>query len=124
MDFAENEGRVLAAWETGGQVYWAPVIGLGNREIEPVAAPGEGKGRKHPRLAASVSESIGKYGTKPSSLEHREGEDKMQGEGDNTNGPRDAPTKSCANGALPPCLRYEIQVLCQNCVKNPSDWAP
>jgi hypothetical protein len=53
MDFAENEGRVLAAWETGGQVYWASVTGIGNKKIEPVAAPGESKGRKHPRLASN-----------------------------------------------------------------------
>lgn len=53
MDFAESEHQVFTAWETGGQVYWAPVTGNGNRETEPVAAPGEGKGRKHPRIAGN-----------------------------------------------------------------------
>jgi hypothetical protein len=51
MDFAECEDCVVAAWETGGQVYWAPVAGKSSRLRLPVAAPGEGKGRKHPRVA-------------------------------------------------------------------------
>jgi hypothetical protein len=50
MDFAQNANMVVAAWETRGQVYWTHVIG-GTRD--PIAAPGEGKGRKHPRLAVS-----------------------------------------------------------------------
>lgn len=50
MDFASNGKAVVAAWETSGQVYWAPVNGERLRS-EPVAAPGEGKGRKHPRVA-------------------------------------------------------------------------
>jgi len=51
MDFAENANMVVAAWETGGQVYWAPTQRgtTGN----PIAAPGEGKGRKHPRVAVN-----------------------------------------------------------------------
>ena len=48
MDFAGNNRNVIAAWETGGQVYWDRVA---SPAPEPVAAPGEGKGRKHPRLA-------------------------------------------------------------------------
>jgi hypothetical protein len=51
MDFAENGNIVVAAWETGGQVYWTHIIGGGARD--PIAAPGEGKGRKHPRLAVN-----------------------------------------------------------------------
>lgn len=58
MDFTESEDRVLAAWETGGQVYWASVTGRGNQKIEPVAAPSEGKGRKHPRLASNKKSEI------------------------------------------------------------------
>jgi hypothetical protein len=50
MDFAENGGVIAAAWETGGQVYWSRVSPRGE---SPVAAPGEGKGRKHPRLAVN-----------------------------------------------------------------------
>jgi hypothetical protein len=51
MDFAEGPNILAAAWETGGQVYWTRIIG---RNIsDPVGAPGEGKGRKHPRLAVN-----------------------------------------------------------------------
>jgi len=49
MDFAENGNRVVGAWETGGQVYWTDLAG--GRITEPISAPGEGKGRKHPRIA-------------------------------------------------------------------------
>jgi hypothetical protein len=50
MDFAEGANIVAAAWETGGQVYWTQVIG---GTSDPIAAPGEGKVRKHPRLAVN-----------------------------------------------------------------------
>ena len=56
MDFAENEDTVIAAWETGGQVYWTRANGV--RTSEPVSAPGEGKGRKHPRIAINRSGEI------------------------------------------------------------------
>lgn len=49
MDLGENGNIVVAAWETGGQVYWTRIGG--DRTGEPIAAPGEGKGRKHPRIA-------------------------------------------------------------------------
>jgi hypothetical protein len=49
MSFAESAGTTLAAWETGGQVYYGKVSGA--KIAKPIAAPGEGKGRKHPRLA-------------------------------------------------------------------------
>jgi hypothetical protein len=51
MDFAETANTVVAAWETGGQVYWARITE--GSASDPVAAPGEGKGRKHPRLAVN-----------------------------------------------------------------------
>jgi hypothetical protein len=51
MDFAENSKEVVGAWETGGQVYWTPVSSDGREMKEPCAAPGNVKGRKHPRLA-------------------------------------------------------------------------
>jgi hypothetical protein len=51
MDFAENANTVAAAWETAGQVYWTRIVG--GRATEPIAAPGGGKGRKHPRIAVN-----------------------------------------------------------------------
>jgi hypothetical protein len=56
MDFAEGPNLVAAAWETGGQVYWSRIVG---RNIsDPVGAPGEGKGRKHPRLAVNAKGEV------------------------------------------------------------------
>ncbi|MEP7271519.1 MAG: hypothetical protein ABI882_08430 [Acidobacteriota bacterium] len=57
---AEAPGHVLAAWETKGQVYYSAVslaaaVATDPGSVHPVAAPGEGKGRKHPALAASAS---------------------------------------------------------------------
>jgi hypothetical protein len=49
MDIAESAGMLFGAWETGGQVYWARLHG--SQPVQPVSAPGEGKGRKHPRIA-------------------------------------------------------------------------
>jgi hypothetical protein len=51
MDFAEGGGTLVCAWETGGQVYWTRISG--ERSGNPIAAPGDGKGRKHPRLAVN-----------------------------------------------------------------------
>ncbi len=53
MDFAENGNVVVGAWETGGQVYWARLDRGAEGKTQPVPAPGEGKGRKHPRLAVN-----------------------------------------------------------------------
>src|SRR5262249_27369359 len=52
--FAEGpKGDVYTAWETDGQVYFAR-IKPGQAEIDtPIAAPGAGKGRKHPALAVN-----------------------------------------------------------------------
>ena len=52
MDIAGNGRIVVGAWETGGQVYWAH-LDKGVPGNQPVAAPGEGKGRKHPRVAVN-----------------------------------------------------------------------
>jgi hypothetical protein len=49
MSFAESHGTISAAWETGGQVFYGKVSGA--TVPKPMAAPGDGKGRKHPRLA-------------------------------------------------------------------------
>jgi hypothetical protein len=52
MSFAESAGTTLAAWETGRQVFYGKVSGTA--VPTPIAAPGEGKGRKHPRLAINA----------------------------------------------------------------------
>ena len=54
MDYAGNGKNVVGAWETGGQVYWSHF----DREPARVAAPGEGKGRKHPRVAVNRSGEV------------------------------------------------------------------
>jgi hypothetical protein len=53
MDIAENREMLVGAWETGGQVYWAPFERGVARARQPIGAPGEGKGRKHPRIAVN-----------------------------------------------------------------------
>ena len=52
MAFSEGAGTVAGAWETGGQVYFENVT---KPDAIPVSAPGEGKGRKHPRVAIAPS---------------------------------------------------------------------
>jgi hypothetical protein len=58
MDFAENTGVLACAWETGGQIYWTRITGASGAAGDPIAAPGEGKGRKHPRLAVNARGEI------------------------------------------------------------------
>jgi hypothetical protein len=48
MAFAEGSGRVEGAWETDGQVYFGNLTAANALAID---APGNGKGRKHPRIA-------------------------------------------------------------------------
>ena len=55
MDIAENADMVVGAWETGGQVFWARLDGGAGQPISPA---GEGKGRKHPRLAVNQSGDV------------------------------------------------------------------
>ena len=55
MAFSEGAGMVVGAWETGGQVYFE---NLTKTNATPVSAPGEGKGRKHPRLAIASNGEI------------------------------------------------------------------
>jgi hypothetical protein len=50
MAFSEGAGKLEGAWETSGQVYFE---NLDYANAVPVSAPGESKGRKHPRLAIS-----------------------------------------------------------------------
>lgn len=53
MSFAEGGGATVGAWETGGQVFWGEV--RGSKVAKAMAAPGEGKGRKHPRVARNAA---------------------------------------------------------------------
>ena len=55
MSFAEGAGTVAGAWETGGQVYFE---NLTKTIASPVSAPGDGKGRKHPRVAIAPNGEI------------------------------------------------------------------
>jgi hypothetical protein len=52
--FSEGPQGVVAAWETDGQVYFARVDAATGRCAPPVAAPGAGKGRRHPTLAVNA----------------------------------------------------------------------
>jgi hypothetical protein len=52
---AEGSGRVLAAWETSGQVSYAGINPAAPEPGKPVPAPGEGKGRKHPVIATNAA---------------------------------------------------------------------
>lgn len=58
MDFAQNSKTVIGAWETGGQVYWARMTEDKPETMQPIAAPGEVKGRKHPRVAVNDSGEV------------------------------------------------------------------
>jgi hypothetical protein len=51
MALVEGPNGVVAAWETDGQIYFAGAKPGTTAFTEPRAAPGEGKGRKHPALA-------------------------------------------------------------------------
>jgi hypothetical protein len=51
--FTDVDGRVLAAWETNNQVYFASVTRAGS--VLPIGAPGVGRDRKHPAIAANAS---------------------------------------------------------------------
>lgn len=51
---AEGAAGVLAAWETDGEVYYARVDPATGKRSAPTAAPGEGRRRKHPVVAANA----------------------------------------------------------------------
>jgi hypothetical protein len=51
MSLASSRGAVFGAWETAGQVYFGQVDTKRAEIPTPVAAPGPGGTRKHPRLA-------------------------------------------------------------------------
>ncbi len=52
--FAEGpDGRVVGAWDTRGQVYFAGVDPKSGEPSTPIAAPGAAHGRKHPAVAVN-----------------------------------------------------------------------
>ena len=55
MSFAEGAGDVVGAWETGGQVYFEE---FAMAKPAPVSAPGEGRGRMHPRVAVGADGEV------------------------------------------------------------------
>jgi hypothetical protein len=50
MDLAEGAGRVLAAWQTKEQVFFAP---MSSETMSPISAPGKGDNRKYSFVAAN-----------------------------------------------------------------------
>jgi hypothetical protein len=50
--------RVLAAWETAGQVYFDSVEPVSFKLSAAIAAPGDSNKRKHPALAANVNGQV------------------------------------------------------------------
>jgi len=54
MSFTAAGPRILGAWETAGQVYFGEIDRAATRVPQPIAAPGDGGTRKHPRLAANA----------------------------------------------------------------------
>ena len=55
MAFTEARAGTVAAWETNGQVYCARLDPSSGKPTSPLAAPGKGKGRKHPVVAANAA---------------------------------------------------------------------
>lgn len=55
MSIASTRSDVFGAWETAGQVYFGRVNAESARIPTPIAAPGDGGTRKHPRLAVNAS---------------------------------------------------------------------
>jgi hypothetical protein len=49
-----KDGKLLAAWETAGQVWYSTIGGNSGDSTTPVAASGKGGQRKHPALAAGT----------------------------------------------------------------------
>jgi hypothetical protein len=52
--FSQSAGGVVAAWETKGQVYYARINAGTGKRSQPVGAPGESGGRKHPAVASNA----------------------------------------------------------------------
>ena len=58
LSIASWGSRLFAAWETAGQVYFGEIDSKGARIPTPIAAPGDGGTRKHPRLATNASGDV------------------------------------------------------------------
>jgi hypothetical protein len=58
MAFADMPNFALAAWETEGQIYFAQVEHGAGKPLEPVAAPGGTKRRRHPTIATDGREIL------------------------------------------------------------------
>ena len=53
MAFAEGPSGAIAAWETAGDVRFTRVAADGTSASSTISPPGEGRNRKHPRLAVN-----------------------------------------------------------------------
>jgi hypothetical protein len=58
MSMATSGSRLLAAWETAGQVYFGEIDAAAARIPKTTAAPGEIGTRKHPRLATNAKGDV------------------------------------------------------------------
>jgi hypothetical protein len=58
MAIAAAGSRLLGAWETAGQVYFGDIDAGAARIPHPIAAPGDGGARKHPRLAINANGDV------------------------------------------------------------------
>jgi hypothetical protein len=50
---SESAAGVLAAWETMGNVFYGVINPSTGRMAAPIAAPGQGRGRKYPSVAGN-----------------------------------------------------------------------
>lgn len=58
VSLTSAKGRVLIAWETAKQVYFAPVDARSLKIGTPIAAPGTGSNRKHPAVAMAANRQM------------------------------------------------------------------
>lgn len=58
MSLLEAPEGTVAAWETNGQVYCAHLDPQTGKPSSPLAAPGTGKGRKHPVVAVNAAGEV------------------------------------------------------------------
>jgi hypothetical protein len=58
MSLAASGSRVLGAWETAGQVSFGEIDAQAARIPLPIAAPGNARTRKHPRIAANANGEV------------------------------------------------------------------
>jgi hypothetical protein len=56
--FAEGPEGIYAAWETDGQIYFAPVDPAKGEVSKVTAAPGRARDRKHPALAVNAKREM------------------------------------------------------------------